>query len=965
MTTSLQTVRRLTIEGRTTGVKEATDQLSALSRAQTTVAQTADGMAISTESSSRRQISAARSYDAVRAKVDDAYRSQQQYQRMQATVDRALNQGVIEQQEYAKTSAMLSERFKVNSNSANDNAKAIGLARHEMVNLGRQAQDVGTMLAMGTSPMQVFTSQAAQVFDIFSSSQGTMKGFFGQVTSGLSSIITPARLAFGGIIAGAGAAYLAVTQYAEAQRQVQMSLVGMGRASGASVGSINAVASQGSSAFGLSVSEAREMASALAATGRVANDNLLPIVKIGKDISKVFGIEATEASRLLAQSFADPARGAEQLNQRLGFMDAAMQRNIQNLVAQNRMHDAQRALLDGVTSSLDGLNRGVASSSKFWTALGNTISNVWDKTGEFLSRSTGIGYTAGLDEQIENTKQRIAELEALMSRRSEAANRGLGTTTALARERAELERLTGEWQKYWQSVQDAVQRRDSFAQRQMVTAVLPEIETLSRLQNQHLGLAMSMDAVNRSGGTASPLLRAMGISYEQLVKSLNEAKGAVGGFKSENDRAMASLQLQIGQVGRKGPTAAGNFARDQTLLSLNSNSPDAQAQANLASTLAIRQFNQQIAEAQQQQALAATQRTEQYRLELDLVGKSAAEQERMRGVLQARQQLEQQALQTYGSRDAYDKRHLESLESEIAKQTQLRQTEQERTAMNRARFEQQTALMSPNEQNVAGQMFNLYGNNWQSQMDGAYASQLRLTNSLREYAEVGRSTFTSVGQAMRDGKITSQEWSSILDNLSSRLMDLAMNSAWDALVGGRRGGGGGGGIFGMLGGLFGSGSQMVDGYNVASTGGINPFPTPFANGGYTGPGHRLQPAGIVHAGEFVFDAASTARAGVQNLYAMQSALRGYEPGGYVTPAFGPAWTPPHANNNGGPISVQVINNGTPVDVVDQQETVDGRGNRRIQLTLDDQIASAVNTAGSATRKAMSYKLGARASSVKR
>jgi hypothetical protein len=38
---------------------------------------------------------------------------------------------------------------------------------------------------------------------------------------------------------------------------------------------------------------------------------------------------------------------------------------------------------------------------------------------------------------------------------------------------------------------------------------------------------------------------------------------------------------------------------------------------------------------------------------------------------------------------------------------------------------------------------------------------------------------------------------------------------------------------------------------------------------------------VVHGGEFVLDAVATARAGVENLYAMQRQLRGYATGGFV------------------------------------------------------------------------------------
>ncbi|WP_256142400.1 phage tail protein, partial [Klebsiella variicola] len=44
----------------------------------------------------------------------------------------------------------------------------------------------------------------------------------------------------------------------------------------------------------------------------------------------------------------------------------------------------------------------------------------------------------------------------------------------------------------------------------------------------------------------------------------------------------------------------------------------------------------------------------------------------------------------------------------------------------------------------------------------------------------------------------------------------------------------------------------------------------FASGGYTGPGGKYQPAGIVHKGEYVFDQASTNRIGVPQLEALRN-----------------------------------------------------------------------------------------------
>jgi murein DD-endopeptidase MepM/ murein hydrolase activator NlpD len=61
------------------------------------------------------------------------------------------------------------------------------------------------------------------------------------------------------------------------------------------------------------------------------------------------------------------------------------------------------------------------------------------------------------------------------------------------------------------------------------------------------------------------------------------------------------------------------------------------------------------------------------------------------------------------------------------------------------------------------------------------------------------------------------------------------------------------------------------------------LPAGFANGGYTGNGGKYQPAGVVHAGEYVFTKEQTRRAGVSNLAGLAQSLNGYAKGGIVNP----------------------------------------------------------------------------------
>lgn len=145
-----------------------------------------------------------------------------------------------------------------------------------------------------------------------------------------------------------------------------------------------------------------------------------------------------------------------------------------------------------------------------------------------------------------------------------------------------------------------------------------------------------------------------------------------------------------------------------------------------------------------------------------------------------------------------------------------------------------------------------------SEAYGKQADELRKVQETQEKAESAATEFYDSFKSGVIGAITGAE--SLKDALSGvlkKLGEMLLNSAFDALfkpsVGGASGGTFGG-IFSGIGKLLG-----------------------FDQGGYTGPGGKYQPAGIVHKGEYVFDAATTKRIGVDNLKRMQ----GYAQGGLV------------------------------------------------------------------------------------
>lgn len=370
---------------------------------------------------------------ALRAEINPLEAEMVKLGKQMAEYRKMLDQGLISSSEFEQAQGMAAKRLSDVDMNMRDAATGGRVLSGEMANLGYQVNDVVTGLMLGQPLFMIAAQQGGQVYQIFSRSKASVGEFAGSYLSSLTSMVTPTRAVFGGIAAVVTTAAIALNSYLDKQHQVSMSLLGSGRGSGANAAGINGIANAAATPNGLSVSEAREFASTLVQTGKIANDNLLPIVQIGKDITRIYGIDATEAAKMLADAFADPEKGATELNNRLGFLDAGMKRNIDNLVAQNKLFDAQKALLAGVKSGLTGVSEAVSTSSTVWTVLGNAVSNAWDATGAFIAKQ--IGLTDSLEEKIARARQNLDELRRGGSNTQNAmsAATGFGDILGIAR----------------------------------------------------------------------------------------------------------------------------------------------------------------------------------------------------------------------------------------------------------------------------------------------------------------------------------------------------------------------------------------------------------------------------------------------------------------------------------------------------------------------------------------------------
>lgn len=773
MPVSMDLIKRVVVQGSSEGLDKLEGELRK-------IAATTDGVSVSFEKASRSQLSAQNAYNRLSASIDPADKAQQQIAKGTSILDKAFQQGVISQDDYQKRIGQLKERYG-SAVTANDNfIKGAKATRYELINLSRQLQDVGVGIYSGQSFTTVLIQQGSQIFDVFASAAGGAKDLFYQLISGASKFIFSIKGVVAGIAGIGVAALVSAAQWVSSQNQIKRSLFGVGRASGATPGAINNIANQGASTFGLSVSEARNLATELAATGKIGVSAIGDIVKLGHDVATVLGVDSAEAAKLLAAAFADPAKGAEQLNAKLGFLNARMQQEINDLVAQNRLFEAQQKLADALKASLDGVGSVVGKVGKGWTAVGNTVSNIWTRLGESVAKGLGIADEESA-KRIEDIKKEMEASQKLADayEGAYAGNQALDNIKTLQQE---LAKLTQEQDKNNESVKRQQANQQSLILKSAINSAAPDIEDLKKLQNAYVLFDNQLKEVNATGGVNSDILDALSISYEKLKKIVDEARGKVEGFKEANARALENVQIQIDAVNAKSPTAKGDIAYRQSLSQSGSTSESSVRLAEANRLLAIKQAVEQITQAQKSRLLSAQQSVETAQTELSVLGKSVEEQELIKGKLQARQQLEQDALQTYGNRDSYDRAHLAALEKEIEKQASIKQALAEQQLLRDVRFETSTLGLSDTEQGIASRLRSIYGDTgWQSQMNGAIASQIRFNEAVKTSQQLGSEFATGFAQDLRNGVSAMDALTNAVKRLSDRLIDMALNQSINAL----------------------------------------------------------------------------------------------------------------------------------------------------------------------------------------
>ncbi|MCJ2106770.1 phage tail length tape measure family protein [Methylobacterium sp. E-041] len=382
----------------------------------------------------------------------------------------------------------------------------------------------------------------------------------------------------GGVIGGLAtitlAGVAAFSSYRSAQAELEKSLTGIGRASGTTAGQINAIAPAAAAAGNMSVRSARQMAGEFAATGQIGTEMYAGLIGTAKDYAATTGQELPDATKALAEAFADPSKGADALNKQLGFLNDTTRENVQRLQAQGDRLGAQKVLFDAYRTGLTSATELTSGWGRTTAAVGATISNIWDKAGQAIDRVV----TGGDLETRLATAQKVPE-----NSRSRAAGvfgsilpslAGSDVTAA----RDEVARLQAQVDKRDAASRQAQQGQLSLRIGDIVRGLDPAAEMIKKISDQvtDIGKNLSRLPFDEQGAARSAmeglvaqsriLKDNMAAGGEQYAASLRQAQFGqrTVGFTPQGMGA-ATIENDIAERGRQ---AQSSGTRDKQLAAL-------------------------------------------------------------------------------------------------------------------------------------------------------------------------------------------------------------------------------------------------------------------------------------------------------------------------------------------------------------------------------------------------------------
>lgn len=509
---------------------------------------------------------------ALRAQIDPLGEAQRRMNAEIAEAESLLKAGAITQQEHGNAVALAKDRFDLAAKALGDLGQTSDLSGRQVNALVSSFRVVSNAASTGRVPLGGLTTEAVKLGRAFGTGSGGLTGIVVGVGRALFSVVPPALAATGAILGIAGVAVLAYDSWWRSQQQLEITAAGLGRTAGTTAGQLDRIARTSAAAGGVTVAVAREMQLAFLETGRIGTEHFEGLIGVARNYATTVGTDVKGATRELATAFADPAKGADTLNDKLRFLDDRTRQLVRTLADHSDRTGAQRVLLDALKGSVIDAAEATTALGRAWDFVARMAANAYDALGRAVSRAID---GAPLDERIRQLREERQRLQTLIENpptRLARQARGFNTRM-LAEVEAEIARIEARLDAIAMRAKEARANELSIRAGDLARELTPGFEESRRLQAREAQLRAALD---------DPLIRRKVADLRQVEAAYDGIARAVRTWLDPAEKARRLDELEIRALQAKTPAQRAAIAEERRRIELAGQAiPVAQAEAEI------------------------------------------------------------------------------------------------------------------------------------------------------------------------------------------------------------------------------------------------------------------------------------------------------------------------------------------------------------------------------------------------
>ncbi|EMX0825692.1 phage tail length tape measure family protein [Salmonella enterica] len=267
--------------------------------------------------------------------------------------------------------------------------------------LPMQITDVVTSLASGMPVWLVAIQQGGQIKDSF--------GGIGNTFKALTTLITPARIAMGGLVGIVAAAGIAAVSAMNDQDAFNSSIQKTGNYAGVTSGELEQMAQQGGQLRG-NYSQVRDILNGLVSSGRFTGETLTSVAQAATLMAELSGDSADQVVSNFLKMSDSATTWAANTNQQYHFLDLETYQRIQSLEDQGRKEEAievaSQAFKKASEERLRQIEQRLNWVARGWKNVKDAAIDAWEGVKGDVAAALGIN---ALDDQISRIEKTISE----------------------------------------------------------------------------------------------------------------------------------------------------------------------------------------------------------------------------------------------------------------------------------------------------------------------------------------------------------------------------------------------------------------------------------------------------------------------------------------------------------------------------------------------------------------------------